>query len=73
MLRTILSKAESSLLGRRNESADDHVLGGRIPGGQVCRSIISHIDLLPTLASLIGESPGEKKIDGVDCLEILPQ
>lgn len=46
---------------------------GRIPGGQVCRSIISHIDLLPTLASLIGESLGEKKIDGVDCLEIMPQ
>ncbi len=46
---------------------------GHIPGGQVCRSIISHIDLLPTLASLIGESPGEKKIDGVDCLEIMPQ
>ena len=45
---------------------------GHIPGGQVCRSIISHIDLLPTLASLIGESLGEKKIDGVDCLEIMP-
>jgi len=40
---------------------------GKIPGGKVCHEPAMTIDLLPTLAKLIGvELPKDKKIDGLD-------
>ncbi|MGV3658608.1 MAG: sulfatase [Prosthecobacter sp.] len=44
---------------------------GRVPKGGVCGEPVMEIDLLPTLAGLIGAKPPEKKIDGLDILPLL--
>jgi arylsulfatase len=45
---------------------------GKIPARRVCRELITSMDLLPTLAGLIGESlPDERRIDGRDVWSIL--
>ncbi len=44
---------------------------GRIPAGTVCEDPGMHIDLLPTLAGLIGADPPEKPIDGRDLFPLL--
>lgn len=44
---------------------------GRIPAGTVCEEPCMNIDLLPTLAGLIGAELPERKIDGLDILPLL--
>jgi len=44
---------------------------GRTPAGQVCTEPLMSIDLLPTLAGLIGATLPPNKIDGLDLLPIL--
>lgn len=44
---------------------------GKIPAGSVQDTPLMTIDLLPTLAKLIGASLPERKIDGLDCLPLL--
>lgn len=44
---------------------------GTIPAGTVCDSPGMHIDLLPTLAGVIGADLPEKKIDGKDILPLI--
>ena len=44
---------------------------GRTPAGRVCTEPVMSIDLLPTLAGLIGAPLPTKKIDGLDILPIL--
>ena len=40
---------------------------GKIPAGKVCRELASTIDVLPTIAALVGaELPGDRIIDGKD-------
>jgi arylsulfatase A len=40
---------------------------GTIPAGQVCHELAATIDILPTMARLIGvELPTDRKIDGLD-------
>lgn len=39
---------------------------GRIPAGRACDAPLMTIDLLPTVARLIGAKPPERKIDGLD-------
>lgn len=43
----------------------------RIPAGQVCREMACTIDLLPTLAKLIGAQLPDHKIDGLDIWPLL--
>jgi arylsulfatase len=38
----------------------------KIPGGSVCREAAMTIDILPTVAKLIGAEPPKRKIDGKD-------
>ncbi len=40
---------------------------GRIPAGAVQTEPMMTIDVLPTIASLLGVPPGERPIDGLDC------
>ncbi|MBP6785423.1 MAG: sulfatase [Verrucomicrobiales bacterium] len=44
---------------------------GKIPAGTVCDEPGMHIDLLPTLAGIIGAALPEKKIDGQDIRPLL--
>ena len=44
---------------------------GRIAGGNICNSLVSSIDLFPTIASLIGAPLPAKKIDGINLMPIL--
>ncbi|MEQ1839144.1 MAG: sulfatase [Verrucomicrobiales bacterium] len=44
---------------------------GTIPAGTVCEAPGMHIDLLPTLAGVIGADLPEKKIDGKDILPLI--
>lgn len=44
---------------------------GRIPPGTVCDTPGMHIDLLPTIARLIGADLPDRKIDGLDLLPII--
>jgi len=44
---------------------------GKIPAGTVCDTAAMNIDLLPTLAKLIGAPLPEKKIDGLDIWPLL--
>jgi len=44
---------------------------GKIPAGTVCESLASTIDILPTVASLIGAPLPAQKIDGKDIIELL--
>jgi len=44
---------------------------GRVPAGQVCDQPVMEIDLLPTIAGLIGGKLSERKIDGLDILPLL--
>lgn len=44
---------------------------GNISEGVVCNQLASSIDLLPTLASLVGGKLPDHKIDGVDITELL--
>lgn len=44
---------------------------GTIPEGSICNSLVSAIDILPTLVELAGAKPPEKQIDGVSILPIL--
>lgn len=44
---------------------------GKIPAGTVCDTAAMNIDLLPTLANLIGAPLPEKKIDGLDIWPLL--
>jgi arylsulfatase A-like enzyme len=44
---------------------------GKIPAGRVCDDLISSIDLLPTIARLIGADPPAKQIDGKDVWPLL--
>jgi len=39
---------------------------GQVPAGRVCDELISSIDLLPTLAGLIGAKLPDRKLDGTD-------
>jgi arylsulfatase A-like enzyme len=39
---------------------------GKVPAGIVCKEMAATIDVLPTLAKLIGAELGQKKIDGKD-------
>ena len=44
---------------------------GRVPAGQVCDEPAMEIDLLPTIAALIGGKLSERKIDGLNILPLL--
>jgi len=44
---------------------------GTIPEGFVCNKLVSGIDILPTLAAIAGAPLPEKKIDGVNVLELM--
>jgi len=44
---------------------------GTIPAGTVCEAPGMHIDLLPTLAGIIGADLPQKKIDGKDILPLI--
>lgn len=44
---------------------------GKIPAGTICDTPVMNIDLLPTLAGLIGADLPERKIDGMDVWPIL--
>lgn len=44
---------------------------GKIPAGTVCEDPAMHIDLLPTLAGLIGAESPAKKIDGLDLFPLI--
>jgi len=44
---------------------------GHIPAGTVCREVAATIDILPTMAGLIGADKPEKKVDGKDILPLL--
>ena len=44
---------------------------GKIPAGTVCEEPGMHIDLLPTIAGLIGAKLPEKKIDGLDLFPLI--
>ncbi len=44
---------------------------GKIPAGTVCKTPAMNIDLLPTIANLIGADLPERKIDGKDIWPIL--
>ena len=44
---------------------------GTIPDGSICSSLVSALDILPTLVELAGAQPPEKQIDGVSILPIL--
>jgi len=44
---------------------------GRTPAGRICTEPVMSIDLLPTLAGLIGAPLPTRKIDGLDILPIL--
>jgi arylsulfatase A len=45
---------------------------GRVPGASSTNAITSHMDWLPTFASLAGtKAPSDRKIDGIDLSELL--
>lgn len=44
---------------------------GRVPAGKVCDEPVMEIDLLPTIAGLIGSKLPERKIDGLNILPLL--
>jgi len=44
---------------------------GRTPAGTVCAEPVMSIDLLPTVAGLLGAAPPSRPIDGLDLLPIL--
>jgi len=44
---------------------------GRIPAGSVCGETAMTIDILPTIARLIGAEPPKRKIDGLDIWPLL--
>ena len=44
---------------------------GRIPAGRVCDELVSTLDLVPTLAGLLGAPLPAKTIDGVDAWPLL--
>ncbi|RIH65545.1 arylsulfatase [Mariniphaga sediminis] len=44
---------------------------GTIPEGLVCNKMVSGIDILPTLANIAGAKLPERKIDGVNILELM--
>ncbi len=44
---------------------------GVIPAGEICNRLASSIDLLPTIAAITGAKLPEKKIDGVNILQLL--
>jgi arylsulfatase A-like enzyme len=44
---------------------------GKVPAGAVCREPSMTIDLLPTIASLIGAASPERPIDGIDITPLL--
>jgi arylsulfatase len=46
---------------------------GHIPAAQVCDEPVMEIDLLPTIAGLIGGKLSERKIDGKDMLDLLKE
>ena len=44
---------------------------GTIPAGQITDEIVSAVDILPSLAALVGAKPPDRKIDGKDALDVL--
>lgn len=44
---------------------------GRIPAGRTCDEMLSSMDLLPTVATLLQQPQPERKIDGKDILPVL--
>lgn len=44
---------------------------GRIPAGRVCDELVSSLDLLPTIAGLIGAPLPDRKLDGLDAWPLL--
>lgn len=44
---------------------------GTIPGGSVCDAMTSHIDILPTVANLMGTDLPDNEIDGKDITPVL--
>lgn len=44
---------------------------GHIPAGTVCDEVVSTIDLMPTIAQLVGADIGENPIDGLDISPLL--
>ena len=44
---------------------------GTIPAGQTTDEIVSALDILPSLAALVGADPPDRQIDGKNALEIL--
>ena len=44
---------------------------GQVPAGRTCDEFITALDLLPTLARLIGATPGPARIDGQDVSGVL--
>ncbi|MCP3914710.1 MAG: sulfatase [bacterium] len=42
-----------------------------IPGGHVCRELVTAMDVLPTVAALTGARPAERKLDGHDVSALL--
>lgn len=43
---------------------------GNVPNGKVCSKLASSIDIFPTIASIVGASLPDHKIDGVDILDL---
>ncbi len=46
---------------------------GKIPAGTICNKIASTLDLLPTIANIIGATLSSNKIDGINILPLLLQ
>ena len=44
---------------------------GTILAGQITDEIVSAVDILPSLAALVGAKPPDRKIDGKDALDVL--
>ena len=44
---------------------------GKVPAGSTSREPLSHLDLFPTIAALVGAPPHDRKIDGADISPIL--
>ncbi len=44
---------------------------GRVPAGRVCDELILSIDLLPTIAALVGADPPPSRIDGQDVWPVI--
>ena len=66
------------LRGRKGETFEGGVrvpfiarFPGVIPGGQLCQGFATHLDILPTVASLTAAPPPANQLDGIDIRALL--